>query len=257
MKVRLLDKLDLISYNKKLHYNLAEAEKDYMIAIVLRILFNSALKDRLVFKGGTAIHHSYLPQLRFSEDIDFTNVGEKIELEEIRNILLPYKFLEIKKEYLSKNTLKIERLKYIGPLQQGNSIKIEIDQTQNVLCESKYLRYSNVWNIDFKVRVMDEKEICAEKIRAMSERSRYRDFYDLYWLFKHYHINQKEILEIISKKEIRETIKKEYIIKNFERAIHELSIKKTNISYRREVEQAEIEKLIESLDFVVITKSKI
>ena len=255
MTIHLLDKLDLISYNKKLNYSLAEAEKDYMIAIVLKIIYSSVLKNGLVFKGGTAIHHSYLPQLRFSEDIDFTNIGEKIKLQEIKNILLPYKFITIKKEYLSKNTLKIERLKYIGPLGQANSIKIEIDQTQNVFCKPKHLAYSNVWNINFKVNIMDKKEICAEKIRAMSERSRYRDFYDLYWLFNSYKIKQEEVFKIISKKEIRESIKKDNIIKNFERAVQELSIKKTNISYKREVKNMEIEKLIKDLDFSIITKN--
>jgi len=72
MKIDLLNKAQLSIINKNnLRYPLAIAEKDYFLAIVLQIIYNSSLKDKLVFKGGTAIHHLYLDQLRFSEDLDF------------------------------------------------------------------------------------------------------------------------------------------------------------------------------------------
>ncbi len=34
-----------------------------------------ALRDTLVFKGGTALKKCYLGDYRFSEDLDFTGVG--------------------------------------------------------------------------------------------------------------------------------------------------------------------------------------
>jgi len=257
LTIHLLDKLDLIAYNRKLNYHLAEAEKDYMLTLVLKIIYDSELKNMLIFKGGTAIHHCYLPQLRFSENIDFTSINKEIKLQDIRNILLAYNFFDIEKEYTSNATLKIEHLKYTGPLKQPNSLKIEIDRTQNVYCKPKQLSYSNVWNIDFKVNVMDEREICAEKIRAMAERSRYRDFYDLYFLFNNYNIKQEEVFETISKKEIREPIKKCNIIRNFKRAKQELNISKTGIFYKKEVKIAEINELIMKLNFSVISKDNI
>ena len=42
---------------KKLGYPLAIAEKDYFLAIVSKIIYDSSLRDKLVFKGGTALHH--------------------------------------------------------------------------------------------------------------------------------------------------------------------------------------------------------
>jgi len=67
----LLSKSDLSILNKhSLKYKLAAAEKDYMLGVVLKILYGSSLGKKLVFKGGTAIHHCYLPQTRFSEDLD-------------------------------------------------------------------------------------------------------------------------------------------------------------------------------------------
>jgi predicted nucleotidyltransferase component of viral defense system len=75
MNIDLLSKAQLSLINKNnLKYPLAIAEKDYMLAVILQILYSSSLKDKLIFKGGTAIHHLYLNQLRFSEDLDFTAI---------------------------------------------------------------------------------------------------------------------------------------------------------------------------------------
>jgi len=71
MMIELLNRQELVLLNKKLKYPLAVAEKDYFLAIVSRAIFESRMKDRLIFKGGTALYHVYLPQLRFSEDLDF------------------------------------------------------------------------------------------------------------------------------------------------------------------------------------------
>jgi hypothetical protein len=47
-------------------------EKDYMLTWVLLALADSPLCDLLAFKGGTAIKKMYIPDYRFSEDLDFT-----------------------------------------------------------------------------------------------------------------------------------------------------------------------------------------
>ena len=157
---------------------MAIAEKDYFLALVSKIIFNSSLRDRLVFKGGTALYHIYLPQLRFSEDLDFSSNSTKIFLDEVRNIFVNYDFLKIKKDYVSDMTIKIEKLQYIGPLGMTNSLKIEIDFFQNIILPPLKLDYKNIYGVKTKVRVMDIREIAAEKIRAMNDRARYRDYYD-------------------------------------------------------------------------------
>jgi len=58
MKIELLSKAQLSIINKNSQkYPLATAEKDYILALVLQIIYNTSLKDKLIFKGGTAIHH--------------------------------------------------------------------------------------------------------------------------------------------------------------------------------------------------------
>ena len=83
MTLGLLSKSQLQIINRNnLRYPLDAAEKDYFLALVSKIIYESPLKEKLVFKGGTALHHTYLPQLRFSEDLDFTALSA-MTLEEL------------------------------------------------------------------------------------------------------------------------------------------------------------------------------
>lgn len=60
----------------------AVLERDYCLAWFLVGLSRSALRDDLIFKGGTALKRCYLGEYRFSEDLDFT-LAEPRELKEI------------------------------------------------------------------------------------------------------------------------------------------------------------------------------
>ena len=54
-------------------------EKDYVLTWVLLAIAASRLNDILVFKGGTAIKKMYIPDYRFSEDLDFTLMQSHIQ----------------------------------------------------------------------------------------------------------------------------------------------------------------------------------
>lgn len=249
--IALLSKSDLSILNQRaLKYRLAEAEKDYFLAVVSKIIYDSPLKQKLVFKGGTAIHHCYLPQTRFSEDLDFTSLDNAISSEEIRAVLGSQDFLEIKKEYVSGSTIKIERLKYSGPLGLPNSLKVEIDFMQNVVLPPKDIIYKNVWGVKTKVRVMDEREICAEKIRASSGRARYRDFYDLSLLMERFKFDLREIKGLIMRKEIRKPITHASILKNWKMAMEEKEEELQRICYSKDVANNIIERTIAKLAFL-------
>ena len=98
--------LEIIN-RRTIKYPLAVAEKDYFLAVALKLIAESSLGSTLVFKGGTAIHHCYLDQHRFSEDLDFSANQKPITLEAIRTVFAPADYLKIKKEYLSGATVKI------------------------------------------------------------------------------------------------------------------------------------------------------
>jgi len=242
------DQLTLINRNN-LNYPLTIAEKDYFLAIVSKIIFNSSIKEKLIFKGGTALHHVYLQQLRFSEDLDFSSNKDIIKLDEIEKIFSNFNFFEIKKHYISPATIKIERLKYIGPLKQANSLKIEIDNMQNVVLDPLEINYNNEYGIKTKVRVMDIREILAEKIRAMNERARYRDFYDFTMIVKKISININKIIELVREKEIRKDINTNNILNNWRIAQTEKQGDLLSIFYSEDLADNEITKNLKKLNF--------
>jgi len=254
MNIPIITRQQLEIINRKtLKYPLHIAEKDYFLALVMQIISASALGKNLVFKGGTALHHCYLEQYRFSEDLDFSSKQKSVTLAEVREMFTSIDYLQIKKDYQSEATIKIERLQYTGPLVQPNFLKVEIDFLQNVLLPPKTISYHNVWGIDFMVQIMDEKEICAEKIRAMSGRARYRDFYDMYWLLDKFKLNLEEIVGYVKQKEIRKPITKENIKNNWG-VIGTQKVQEMNqIYYSREVDDTEILDMVDNLPFKVIT----
>lgn len=248
MTVALLNKSDLSILNKRtLEYKLADAEKDYFLTVVSKIIYDSPLSDKIVFKGGTAIHHCYLSQSRFSEDLDFTSLDKTITLDEIKAIFEPHDFLEVKEHYVSKATIKIERLKYTGPLGLPNSLKIEVDFIQNVVLPAQTMPYNNAWNIKTKVKVMDIREVCAEKVRATSDRARYRDFYDLVLLLNKFKFDFHEIRDLINQKEIRKPITHASIVRNWNIAKEEKKQEIGSIYYSEDVSDSAVEAMIQKI----------
>lgn len=247
MKIDLLSKSQLSVINKNnFRYPLAIAEKDYLLAIILKIIYDSSLGARLVFKGGTAIHHLYLDQLRFSEDLDFS-ATEIITIETLMNLFKDYGFLEIIKYHESSYALKIERMKFIGPLGQPNSVKIDIDLTQKNLLPAIRVPYNNCYMVPVSVMAMDIKEICAEKLRAVNERARYRDFYDLALIMRIYKITPDEVTSLLLKKELRKPLSKDLIFENLNIAETAMMSGSENIYYKESLGSIEVRELINRL----------
>lgn len=260
MTLTLLDKQTLQLLNRKiLKYSPVVAEKDYFLAIVLKILSESHLFSTLVFKGGTALHHCYLPQSRFSEDLDFTSLDKTLKSEDVIAIFAQHPFFEVKKLYVSKTTIKIERLKYSGVLDQPNSLKLDIDIFQNVVLPTRYLPYKNAWGVDVKANVMDIREIFAEKLRAMSERARFRDFYDFYLIAQEYHPSLDETLHLLKQKEVRRPISNESILSNWKLASKDRRDEMDLVYYKDDVFNHEewIEEFLRNLVFETISPRSI
>jgi len=241
------EKLEHIA-KKRLKYPLHDAEKDYFLALVMQVVSESNLTDVMVFKGGTAIHHCFLDQLRFSQDLDFTSKKKNITLNEIKSLFQDSALFEIKKPYVSKATIKIEQLKYYGILDTPNSIKFEVDHFQDVVTPSVQKKYQNVWGLDFNINVMSPVEICAEKIRACNDRFRYRDFYDLFMLINLLNIDTQKAISLIPQKEIRNPISKANINKNLELALTEFSQRGGTIFYRNKIKTKDIKSFISSMN---------
>lgn len=257
MSIPLITRRQLEIINRKtLQYPLAIAEKDYFLALVMQVISISP-QNKLIFKGGTAIYHTYLSQLRFSEDLDFSSNQTDINSQEIKSIFTDYNFLNIKKEYLSKATYKIEKLQYTGPLSQPNSLKVEIDFLQNVVLPPQKIKYRNVWGLDFQVNVMDIREIVAEKIRAINDRVRYRDFYDFAMINKKLSINLKGVVKLVKQKKIRKPISPKNIKSNWQLAKSDNQNDLQSIYFSEKLDNNEIDSYLSKLNFVEIKKPRV
>ena len=151
-------------------------------------------------------------------------------------------------------TIKVERLGYTGPLGFPNFLRVEMDFTQNVVLPAKEMEYKNAWGVRTMVKIMDIKEICAEKIRAMSDRARYRDFYDLFLVLRDFKLDIKAIIGLIKQKEIRRPITKASILANWETAKKEKEKEVARIYYSKAVSDSDIEKMIDSFGINEIKK---
>lgn len=111
-----------------------QVEKDYVLSwILFGISQNSLLAESLVFKGGTVLKKVYFPDYRFSEDLDFTLLNEKISNEELlKELEQVYAFVKeeanIVLQFKESNTHVSGSIafyiNYIGPLQGLSLIHI-------------------------------------------------------------------------------------------------------------------------------------
>jgi predicted nucleotidyltransferase component of viral defense system len=163
---------------------LGALEKDYILTLILRHLYaEAALRETLVFKGGTALHKLYLGH-RLSLDLDFT-AQNPVSLEVIRAALeIPEIQGQIKDVHAYRDALTIDRLGFVGPLQHSNSIKVDISFREGVQLPPHQTALNNLYGPPFTVTCMALEEMLAEKIRATLMRRAPRDYFDLWLLLQ-------------------------------------------------------------------------
>jgi len=179
----------------------AVLERDYCLSWFLVGLSKTPLTEILAFKGGTAIKKCYIPDYRFSEDLDFT-LREEASLEKIQeHFALAFAYAE----RTSGIRLQITRhdrhshenshtffLGYEGPLPgaSGKEVKVDITIRERIvfLIESNpilkaYDEYEDL-PADERIGVYSINEITTEKIIAIFDlaRNEPRDLYDLWYL---------------------------------------------------------------------------
>ncbi len=181
-----IEELNEVKAKKKtsLYYE----EKEYLQYIFLNALSKSA--DRFTFKGGTCLRICYNLE-RASEDLDFST---KLSLKEVKGVvnecLKGFDLLGINNKIYTikefEGNLRIEA-RFEGPLFNGNpsstnTLKIDFNKRKVKSAVAKVVPqiFSDV--PVFTIVALDEKEILAEKIRTLINRSQPRDLYDIWVL---------------------------------------------------------------------------
>ncbi len=192
-------------------------ERDYCLGWFLIGLSHSSVKNKLAFKGGTALRFCYFKDYRFSEDLDFTLLKE-IALEEIlkefKGIFSYIKgeagiLFDIgKQEQPSENTYTFYMI-YEGPLPgRAKEIKVDITFREKMMTpikEKKVIKTYEEYS-DFEkgatIKVYSLEEVAIEKVCALLSLSRNepRDLYDIWYLVEQGGIDLGHLISDIEKK---------------------------------------------------------
>ena len=179
-------------------------EKDYALGWVLFAIADHAMIGRWYYKGGTCLKKCYLDTYRFSEDLDFTIPADvPYDAESLRRGLLdlagwvrdragiefPADSVHLEESVNKHGQVTWDaRMTFVGPLQlaRAQRQRIRFDLTRHEIVvdppetREVFHGYSDVPQPLPRVRCYTLREILAEKIRALFERSgRARDVYDV------------------------------------------------------------------------------
>ena len=181
-----------------------DVEQDLLISRSIVELFNRPLlHERLAFRGGTALHKLVLaPATRYSEDIDLVYlVNEPIGtvLTEIRDALA---WFPIKALYA---VIDIPKLYFRFPTTTTGitrKIKVEI-QTHETFSASRtverpYSVISPFFTGATNVRTYPLEELLATKLRALYQRKKGRDLYDLWYAAQQQQIDFDRVYELFT-----------------------------------------------------------
>lgn len=222
----MISKTEIMEFSREFGLNANVIEKDYVLGWVLADISQHAdIARNWVFKGGTCLKKCYFETYRFSEDLDFTiTEGNLLEQDflircfkdisewvyDAVGILIPKELIRFDVYENNRGGISAQgRIGYQGPLQRkGDLPRIKLDlTTDEILALKPSIRdihhpYRDLSDEGIKVKCYCFEEVFAEKIRALAERERPRDLYDVIHLFRHDELkpDQALILNTLKKK---------------------------------------------------------
>jgi predicted nucleotidyltransferase component of viral defense system len=179
----------------------AMVEQDLIICRALVSLFNDEyLASHLAFRGGTTLHKLYLqPQSRYSEDIDLVQINAEPIKETMNRIRKVLSFLgvPIVKQKAHNNTLVFRFDSEIPPVIPIR-LKIEINTREHFYVLGLTQHDFNVKNQWFsgncKITTYYLEELLGTKLRALYQRRKGRDLFDLYKAISTQNVNIGNII---------------------------------------------------------------
>lgn len=167
--------------------------REYLQYKILEAIFDSELGGKLSFMGGTAIHIVYQSK-KFSEDLDFDNLGLKEEdFDQLtrsiqRRLSLEGYRLETRNVFRGayRSYIRIADILFENGLSAHKEEKLLIQ----IDAESQEFRYQpekfilNKFDVFLRIKVVPLDILLAQKIYAIFKRKRAmgRDFYDVAFL---------------------------------------------------------------------------
>ena len=179
----------IIAWRKYIKWQtLAQVEQDLIISRALIDLYNDpSVRKSLVFRGGTALNKLFLlPGVRYSEDLDFVQKKEEgvgSSLDAIRTVLKPW-LGEPAWKITQRGAKLIYKYESINGLPA--KLKIEINTTEHFqVLPLKQVEFSmnSEWSSGAaKIITYEIDELMATKLRALYQRRKGRDLFDVWYV---------------------------------------------------------------------------
>lgn len=205
----MIDRREIIDAATALRLNPHIIEKDYVLGWLLAGIYShDALSGAWVFKGGTCLKKCYFETYRFSEDLDFT-LTDPSHIDagfltgvfgEISEWVYQQTGIELPPELQDFDIFPNPRgnpqcqgkISYRGPVspRSGGLPRVKLDLSPDerlVLPPARipiFHPYSDVPEDGIHVLAYPYEEAFGEKVRALGERTRPRDLYDVINLFR-------------------------------------------------------------------------
>jgi predicted nucleotidyltransferase component of viral defense system len=219
--MNLLTQRDILAHQQQVPWpNLRQVEQDLLLCRAMAALFDDAfLKTQIAMRGGTLLHKVHLaPASRYSEDIDLVVFGDRPDehiRKAINRVLLgvlgrPTSSAWQAVKLAVRNAVKpskVLRVIYRVPSvvdQRGTPLEIVIEA--NVTERKSYrpislLPFSYLFRDEIvftTVNGFEIHEMLGTKMRALFQRRRGRDLFDLYWALTEAgtQVNPAEIIEL-------------------------------------------------------------
>ena len=182
--------------------NDAQVEQDLVIERALVEMFSDEIiRNSLAFRGGTALHKIFMkPQVRYSEDIDLVQITAGPINPVLIRIREKLKFLGLKrsvKQNENNNTIVYRFDSEIPPV-ISLRLKIEINCREHfhVLGVKEVpFRVENTWFTGTCTIISYElEELLGTKLRALYQRRKGRDLFDLYWAITNNNLNFERLI---------------------------------------------------------------
>jgi predicted nucleotidyltransferase component of viral defense system len=174
--------------------NNAQVEQDLILSRVITEIYNNEfLKEHLVFRGGTALNKLFFnPPLRYSEDVDMVQfkqgpIGEIMS--GLRKVIDPW--LEKPKWSQSRGRVTFYyRFETESSPTKAMKIKIEINTREHGseldLLEIPFQVDNGWFSGQTAVKTYCLEELISTKLRALFQRRKGRDLFDLYQVLLNY-----------------------------------------------------------------------
>jgi len=182
-----------------------QVEQDIIISRALIEMYQQPkVAESLVFRGGTALNKVYLnPAMRYSEDIDFVQIRpEPIgdTLDAIRTALDPW--LGKPKRKLTEFGAKLY-YRYLSSDNVQMKLKLEINTTEHFHIFD-FVQHSHMINNDWfsgntNILTYELKELMGTKLRALYQRRKGRDLFDMWIILKNQLASPEDILNVYYK----------------------------------------------------------